>query len=111
MELLIKKRLTVYPIHKFPDSLNNLKNCNEIYANIMKIVAFLALVIALERTFNRGFLKLRPTWKQRLDVFFIKGILKNFAKFTGKDMCWSPFLIKLYALTLLKENFSTDVFL
>ena len=29
-----------------------------------------------------------------------KGVLKNFANFTGKRMCWSPFLIKLQALGL-----------
>ena len=39
------------------DSLNNFKNCNEMYVNIVKIVAFLALVIALAQTFNRGFSK------------------------------------------------------
>ena len=44
--------------------------------------------------------------------FVKKGVLKNFAIFTGKHMCWSFFLIKLRAFrtaTLLKKNSSTDV--
>ena len=41
-----------------------------------------------------------------------KGVLKNFASFTGKHPCWSLFLIKLQAFrvaTLLKET-PTQVF-
>ena len=30
-------------------------------------------------------------------MFFKIGVLKNFAMFTGKHPCWSPFLIKLQA--------------
>ena len=40
-----------------------------------------------------------------------KGVLKKFANFIGKHLCWSQFLIKLQALepaTLLKINSSTD---
>ena len=43
-----------------------------------------------------------------------KGVLKNFANFKGKHLCWSLFLIKLQAWrlpTLLQRSFSTDVFL
>ena len=43
-----------------------------------------------------------------------KGVLKNFANFTGKYLCWSLFLINLQALrsaTLLKRNSNTAVFL
>ena len=42
------------------------------------------------------------------------GVLKNFANFTGKHLCWSHFLIKLQAwgsATLLKRDSNTDVFL
>ena len=33
--------------------------------------------------------------KKPAKVFCEKGVFKNFANFTGKRMCWSPFLIKL----------------
>ena len=29
--------------------------------------------------------------KQPLEVFYKKGVLKNFAKFTGKQLCWRFF--------------------
>ena len=35
--------------------------------------------------------------KQPPDMSCEKSALKNFAKFTGKHMCWSLFLIKLQA--------------
>ena len=35
--------------------------------------------------------------KQPPEVFFEKGVLRNFAKFTGKQLCQSLFLIKLQA--------------
>ena len=34
-----------------------------------------------------------------------KVVLKNFADFTGKHLCWSLFLIKLYAPCNCKNNF------
>ena len=33
----------------------------------------------------------------RPNVFSEKGVLKNFAKLTGKHLCWSLFLMKLQA--------------
>ena len=33
----------------------------------------------------------------RSQMFFKIGVLKKFAKFTGKHLCWSRFLIKLQA--------------
>ena len=33
----------------------------------------------------------------RPEMFFKTGVLKNFANFTGKHLCWSLFLIKLQA--------------
>ena len=33
--------------------------------------------------------------KQPPEVFCKKGVLKNFANFTGKHLCWSLFIIKL----------------
>ena len=48
----------LFPIIKLsysqiPDTLNNLKNCNEINAIVMKIVGFLARVIVSKQTFKR----------------------------------------------------------
>ena len=43
-----------------------------------------------------------------------KTVLKNFAIFTGKHLCWSLFLIKLQDFrpaTLLERDSNTDVFL
>ena len=39
-----------------------------------------------------GVLSIRSS---RLQMFFKIGVLKNFANFTGKHLCWSLFLIKL----------------
>ena len=52
--------------------------------------------------------------KQSFADFPQSGILKNFANLTGKQQCWSFFLMKLLALipsTLLKTYFNTGVFL
>ena len=53
--------------------------------------------------------------KQPLEVFYKKGVLNNFANFTGKHLCWSLFLIKLHAsglkpITLFKKASNTCVF-
>ena len=43
-----------------------------------------------------------------------KGVLRNFAHFTGKHLCWSIILIELQAFrptALLKRDSNTDVFL
>ena len=51
--------------------------------------------------------------KQSQEVFCKKGVLKNFANFTGKHLWWSLFLIKLPAFrpgTLLKRDSNTGVF-
>ena len=50
----------------------------------------------------------------RLDVFCRKGFHRNFAKFTGKHLCWSPFLNKvavLKACNFVKKDSGTGVFL
>ena len=49
----------------------------------------------------------------RLQMFFKIGVLRNFANFTGKHLCWSLFLIKSQARrpgTLLKSDSKTGVF-
>ena len=48
-----------------------------------------------------------------LQIFFKIGVLKNFTIFTGKQLCWSLFLVKLQGwrpMTLLKRDSNTDVF-
>ena len=50
----------------------------------------------------------------RPQMFFKIGVLKYFAMFTGKHLCWSRFLIMLQAFrpkTLLKRDSNTGVFL
>ena len=47
-------------------------------------------------------------------MFFKIGVLKNFAKFTGKQLARVPFLKKvggLWPATLLKKDSGTGVFL
>ena len=43
--------------------------------------------------------------KQPLKLFGKKGVLKMFANFIGKHMCWSLFLVKFQALRLRTCNF------
>ena len=43
--------------------------------------------------------------KQWSEVFYKKAVLKNFAIFTWKHLCWSLFLIKLQAYRLQAYNF------
>ena len=57
--------------------------------------------------------RLKPQ-KQPLELFCKKGVLRNFANFTGKHLCWSLFLIGLQAFrpaALSKRDSNTDVFL
>ena len=64
----------------------------------------------------------RKIWKNKTlelseshsQMFFVIGVLKNFANFTGEHLCWSLFFIKLQAWTpaaLLKRDSNTGVFL
>ena len=43
--------------------------------------------------------------KQSLEVFCKTGVLANFTKFTGKNLCQSLFLIKMQATLLDAGNF------
>ena len=52
----------------------------------------------------------------RPQMFFKIEVLKNFANFTGKHLCWSLFLIKfinatLSNATLLKRDSNASIFL
>ena len=56
----------------------------------------------------------RSAGKNGWHMFFKIGVFFNFAIFTVKGMCWSPFLFKLQAwgtATLLKRHTITGVFL
>ena len=52
----------------------------------------------------------RSVQKKPLEVFYTKGVLKNFTKFTGKYLHQSLFLIKLQASGLPKSDPDTQVF-
>ena len=57
-----------------------------------------------------GFQKYRSS----RSMFFRIGVLKNFAMFTGKNLCWSLFLIKLQAwkpAILFKRDSKIGIFL
>ena len=46
----------------------------------------------------------------RSQMFFKIGVLKNFAKFTEKDLCWSLFLVKLEACNCIKKKLQPRYF-
>ena len=46
----------------------------------------------------------KSTRSNRPEVFYKKGVLKNFAKFTGKHLCRNLFLIKLKAFSKISKN-------
>ena len=48
----------------------------------------------------------------RLHMFYKKDVLEDFAKFTGKHLCWNLFLIKLHTcIPMIFVNFSrTSIF-
>ena len=94
-------QLPVYPVQKF-QTFNDLKNFNEIYASKLKIVTFLILSSRNKPSKKDILFKYRPPRRIYLDMCFKKGALKSFAKFVGKDTYWSPFLINLEDITLLK---------
>ena len=50
-----------------------------------------------------GFIKNRSR-SSRSQIYFKIGVLKNFAMFTGKRLCWSLFLIKIQAFRCFPVN-------
>ena len=59
------------------------------------------------------FVELWTNRSSRSEMFFEIGVLKNSALFTGKHLCWSLFLMNLWAfmsVTLWKRDFNTGVF-
>ena len=55
---------------------------------------------------------MNPSRSSRLQMFFKIDVLKSFANFTGKHLCWSLFLKRLQAecLQRQKKGSNTDVF-
>ena len=47
--------------------------------------------------------------KQPPEVFYKKGVLKNFAKFTGKHLCQSLFFNKVAGLSFLRLHLNEEV--
>ena len=48
--------------------------------------------------------------KSSHQCFIIKAVLKNFAIFTGKCLCWGLFLIENFKATLLKRDSNAGVY-
>ena len=49
----------------------------------------------------REFIAIFLTYRSsRLEIFYKIGVLRSFVNFTGKNLCWSLFLITLQALDL-----------
>ena len=47
----------------------------------------------------------------RSQMFYKIGVLKNFAKFTRKHLCWSHFLIKLHTcFPIIFVKFSKNIY-
>ena len=80
-----------------------------------KIAKLWVLSIFLTKEGLNKYIKLLCEMKLReiTDVFCKKGVLRNFAKFTWKHLCWSLFFNKLAGLrpeSLLKRDSDTGVF-
>ena len=59
----------------------------------------------------RFVLQIRLYKRSRWQMFFKLAILKIFPIFTGKNLCWSLFLIQLQPVTLLKIYSNAVIFL
>ena len=61
----------------------------------------------LDKIFLKGtvLIDLRKARRSRPEAFCNKVALKNFAKFTGKHLCWSLFFNKGAILSPLKNTF------
>ena len=51
----------------------------------------------IQKHSHEGDYAIFPLQKQPPEVFYKEAVLKNFAIFTAKHLCWSLFLIKLHA--------------
>ena len=108
--------------NKYKPSPNNENlNCSVIYINEFSLhrtaINWTVLIVAAQILLLRAILEMKisiPGRSSQERCSVKKGVLKNFANFTGKHLCWSLFLIKFQAFnpgTLLKRDSNTGVFL
>ena len=79
-------------------------NSSLLYCIIRREKCFYLVLVIFENTLQ----------KQPVEVFCKNGVLKNFANFTEKHLCWNPFLIKSQAwgpTNSFKRASNTGVFL
>ena len=89
-----------------------LKNLIEFRTRLREIF-FEKMLLELDKSFN-VIVKEFMFQKQPPEMFYKRAVHKNFAIFTGKQLCWSLFLIKLPGFSpagLLKRDSSRIVFL
>ena len=77
---------------RVPTNLNFLKNLNQLG------------YLGRENLEKLGNIEIGRSRSSRQEVFFKKGILRNFAKFTGKRLCQSLFFDKVAGLRQLKKR-------
>ena len=58
------------------------------------------LITLMGQEYDPNFINVGTGQSNRVQIFFKIDVLKNFVIFTGKNLCWSLFLIKLNALGL-----------
>ena len=78
------------------------------------IVIIMKGIILWKKTMKSFFCNVLIFRSSHSQVFFRRVVLKNFASFKEKHLCWSLFLIQLQTLrpaTLSKRDFNTGVFL
>ena len=82
---------------------NDLPYCRK--ASLMKI-ALLPRYFWSNISMSKLFMATSEAYRtSRLEVFCKKGVLKNFANFTGKRLCWSLFLINFIKMRLQRRCF------
>ena len=81
---------------------------------VFRLKAFFCLILRHLISLALNFILRLKNQRQSPEVFCEKGVLKNFAIFTGKHLCCSFFLIMLQGwtpATLLKRDSNNGVFL
>ena len=88
-----------------------------LFLDLLQVRYGLSSIIAgnVWQTFGRGVILLPPIREQPKKcpswIGLKKAVLKNFAKLTGKHLCWDHFFIKLHARKpFLKKDSSTGAF-
>ena len=75
---------------------------------LTQVDTFIFLKNSVESTVYVFYLVACPNWMfsgtrdSRLQIFYKTGVLKSFAKFTGKHLCWSIILTKLQSMQSLQ---------